>query len=450
MSRTRWSNVTRSGRLHYNEEQRKVAKAASALEYARRQGYPLIGSGYRWTMQGHDSMVFLADGRWYWNSQGLSGRAIDFIMAVEDRTLPEAILILNGVDLNAPMDAPTEVPNYDAPELPDVAKELAMPEKSKNMNRMFGYLTSNRGIDRTILRKMVEQGRIFQTETKLENGNTVYNVAFAGLDSAGVIHSLFRRGCSELSNYKREVRGSDKSYPFTIPASEYPETLYVFEGAIDALSHATVQKLMRMDWSRDVRIAMGGGNSVEPILRTIDENPSVRRIVLCLDADEAGRKMTAELITDLRKRVLVCKETNETFEVESVTPPFGKDWNDYLLMWRKTIVHHAEYNEDITVNIEVNEGDDPELLRLNTEPAKPELGRIHCFDSKTGEYQGTFACPSSRCLAAAADKVRRVMTVVLETPEQLEALQRSEKWREKHIAKIAQKEAAQKSGGMEL
>ena len=85
--------MTRSGKLHYNAEQLAVAKAASALEYARSSGYPLVGRGNRWTMKGHDSMVFLTDGRWYWNSRRLSGRALDFIVGYEGRTLPEAVLL---------------------------------------------------------------------------------------------------------------------------------------------------------------------------------------------------------------------------------------------------------------------------------------------------------------------------------------------------------------------
>ena len=46
-----------------------------------------------------NSMVFTTDGRWFWNSHSLKGRAIEFIMAYEDKTLPEAVLILNHVHI---------------------------------------------------------------------------------------------------------------------------------------------------------------------------------------------------------------------------------------------------------------------------------------------------------------------------------------------------------------
>ncbi len=60
-----------------------------------------------------------------------------------------------------------------------------------------------------------------------------------------------------------------------------------------------------------------------PLETYLNENPHIRRIVLCLDADRPGREAAVKL--GAKYRAL-------GHEVEIRFPPFGKDWNEYLQM----------------------------------------------------------------------------------------------------------------------
>ena len=87
--------ISRSNRTYYTKEEYEAAKRNdNALFYAQRQGYDLVRTGRYFYMRQHDSLVFAPSGCWFWNSRGLSGRALEFIVLYEGRSFPEAVLIL--------------------------------------------------------------------------------------------------------------------------------------------------------------------------------------------------------------------------------------------------------------------------------------------------------------------------------------------------------------------
>lgn len=55
--------------------------------------------------------------------------------------------------------------------------------------------------------------------------------------------------------------------------------------------------------------------------RYLEENPHLRRIVLCLDADGPGQAAVERLRA---------KYEAAGYTVQAQTPPYGKDWNEYL------------------------------------------------------------------------------------------------------------------------
>lgn len=400
----RWSNVTRSGKLHYNQEQLVIAKRSSALEYARSQGYNLNGKGNRWTLAEHDSMVFLTDGRWYWNSRGYSGRAIEFIMYYEDRTLPEAVLILNGVDLNAP-SAHRLRPDYKPQQQETAPKELEIPTRSPDMRRTFSYLAVTRGIDYQIIREMVLQGRVFETQNE-HAGKIYHNASFAGLDENGVIRSISLRGCAAASTYKGEVPGSDKEIPFLIPGTQNTMQLCVFESAIDAMSHATIQKLIGKPWDQCFRVAMGGNNTIAPIQRIMQDHPRLRKVIFCLDHDSAGQKQCAAYQEALKKAGI----PEDCMDVLSV--PYGKDWNEYLQYWRSVVRQHRD--------LPTTEMDGQGVSCC---------GRIHYLEDN-GSVGATVAYGEPSQFTSAMQKLEELcIPFVAETPEQILALHRSEQRR---------------------
>lgn len=103
-----------------------------------------------------------------------------------------------------------------------------------------------------------------------------------------------------------------------------------FECAIDLLSYATLMKLEGKDWRQLNLVSLAGvyspkqkiEDSKVPVTlgRLLEKDKTIRRIVLHLDNDIAGRKATKALQTIL----------SDKYEVVDDPPQYGKDVNDFL------------------------------------------------------------------------------------------------------------------------
>lgn len=404
-----WSPVTRSGKLHFTDEQYKTAREASALEYARRQGYSLVKEGSRYHMAEHDSMIFLPNGQWHWNSHALHGGAIEFLIHYENKTLPEAVLALCGVDHER-----GSIRTAAAPEAPYAASredleaaaqkvEFVLPPRAERMNRLFSYLCRTRGLDYGLVRQLVHDGLIYESVNRRPDGSELHNAVFVGHDAQGVPRSAFLRGCGQNSTFKMEQPGSDKAWPFTIPGDPNATTLYVFEAAIDAASHATLQRLAGLTGQNGPRISLGGNAPQEALFHALDSCPAVNSVCICTDGDAAGGAIAKKLKEDLVSR---------GFPERAITraaSPAGKDWNEYLQAWRRVVERH-------------------ELLPTTEFADKTPgecCGRIHFLDPNTLSPSRTVAYTDRRHFTnAAAYYMRRLEPCVVETPAQLDELQR--------------------------
>ena len=143
--------VSKNGRPYFSKEQYQTARSVSALEYAKQQGYDLVRKGRRCIMREHDSMVFLDDGRWFWNSRGLSGGALEFIQHYEGRSLPEAVLILNDQEILHSVPAQQEKA---------AAPVFSLPPRELNTRSLVDYLTLVRHLDSEIVTELIAQKRI--------------------------------------------------------------------------------------------------------------------------------------------------------------------------------------------------------------------------------------------------------------------------------------------------
>ena len=104
----------------------------------------------------------------------------------------------------------------------------------------------------------------------------------------------------------------------------------MFECAIDLLSYATLMKLEGKNWRQFNLISLAGvyspkqniGDSKVPVTvrNLLEKDKSIKRIILHLDNDIAGRKATKALQTILSDR----------YEVVDDPPKCGKDVNDFL------------------------------------------------------------------------------------------------------------------------
>lgn len=328
--------TTRSGKLRFTDEQYKIARYdSSALAYAQAQGYNLKKEGRHWHMVEHDSMVFTQDGRWYWNSRGVQGGALEFIMHYEQKALPEAVLVLCG---EQEQERYTKArPSYPASS-PAPKAEFEVPKRSSDYKRLFGCLVNGRGLDYDIVSELVQAGIIYPTAYQVGSA-TLVNACFVGKDEKGVVKSAFMRGCSDKSTFKMEAPGSDKTTVFSMPGDAKATDLCVFEGAIDAISHASLCMQSGQQWKDVHRISQGGNAPIEAITNYLNRYPGIERIWLCMDNDNAGNTIEAKITQDLQS-------AGYTQKIESDHCPQGKDWNEFLQMTKAQSREEPLENED--------------------------------------------------------------------------------------------------------
>lgn len=342
--------VSKNGKLYYTKEQYEKARyCANALDYARKQGYELVrqSAGY-YCLKDHDSMIFTPTGHWFWNSRGLSGGAMEFIMYYEGRTVTEAVLTLAEELDRSPVYQCGQTEATPTPRRPEPT--FVLPEQDSTCKRLFWYLCSKRGLDKTVVQEMIRQGIVYQGIRKLDNGKSLVNACFVYRDEQGKAIGAYQRGISDplpgMAPFKRDVTGSSKRCGWLLQAPRAPATeVRVFEGAIDAASDATLYALPEMgqgDWMQQPvdRLSLEGVDPT-PLETYLTNHPNVKTVRLMLDADRPGREAAQRIADSLQGRGL-------TVEIDH--PTAGKDWNETLTMYRanqqQTAQAKPEYQQE--------------------------------------------------------------------------------------------------------
>ena len=121
-----------------------------------------------------------------------------------------------------------------------------------------------------------------------------------------------------------------KSNILSVLLPRTPARFILFECAIDLLSYATLMKSEGKDWRQFNLVSLAGvyspkqniGDSKVPVTvrNLLEKDKSIKRIILHLDNDIAGRKATKALQTIL----------SDKYEVVDDPPKCGKDVNDFL------------------------------------------------------------------------------------------------------------------------
>lgn len=422
-------------KLYFTEEQYRYARErCSALEYARSKGYALVRKGNYYQMKDHDSMIFTTDGRWFWNSRSLKGRAIEFVMAYEGLTLPQAVQTLNHVEGQTYADVQSGRKIHSAAEFshtppsvtPTERIPFKVPKQSPDFRRMFGYLCGTRKLDSDILRDLIHQGSLYESVYRYVVKSTgelkeIHNAVFVGKDEYGEPRSAFQRGLSSLgenTTYKRDVAGSNPAVPFCIPGDN-AKTVIVFEASIDAISHASIYKDAGLDYKMYDRIALGGTEKTIGLTTYLQNHPNITRVVIATDEDAAGRA------ADQKIRELL---PEGKFDIVSQRQSMGKDWNDYLVKWRQIAEDVAQL---------------PTTSNYSLEPEKT-VGRIHYLNDR-GTVAATVAYSDRAALEHQAQLcLNSGRRVVVETPEQQTRIQNHRNFREPRLQKPEQE------GEMEL
>lgn len=238
------------------------------------------------------SSLKISNGYWNYFNGGFGGKnAVDYVEKMLGYKFPESIEYIikkmNG-----------RIPVY----IPQVEKRnnatLILPEKNDNTNRIKQYLNS-RGIDNEIIQKCIEKHLIYEEKH-------YHNAVFVGYDEMGNARYAGCRATNE-SKFKSDATGSSKQYSFKLESNKKTDKIFIFEGAIDALSYATLFKLYGQNWEDKTLISLAGVYQPAKIIEQskvpvaisnyLEKHPEVTKIYLCLDNDEAGRNATNALKT---------------------------------------------------------------------------------------------------------------------------------------------------------
>jgi len=192
-------------------------------------------------------------------------------------------------------------------------KSFVVPPKNDSMRRVYTYLTQRRGIDREIVTSFAQAGLLYEDAE-------YHNAVFIGTDEHGVVRHAHKRSVnSEGKAFRINVEGSDPRYSFHRAGTS--DQLYVFEAPIDLMSFVA---LYPEDWRVHSYVALCG-TSEHAMLWTLEQNPQLQKVALCLDSDAAGQKAVERLTGILGEHGYT--------DVTSMLPE-AKDWNDELVARR--------------------------------------------------------------------------------------------------------------------
>ena len=290
------------------------AKRMDLLTYLREYepGELVKFSSNTYTTRTHDSLK-ISNGKWMWWSRGIGGKsALDYLIKVRGMDFVQAVQTIMG---NGSVSFPTckNIKSYEE-------QPLLLPQKSPTTEVVFDYLFG-RGIDYEIINHCLEQELIIESLP-------YHNAVFIGYDENKEPKYAAYRATNQ-SRIMGDCTGSKKQYSFRLTAENTGE-VHLFECAIDLLSYATLMKLEGKDWRQFNLVSLAGvyspkqkiEDSKVPVTlgRLLEKDKTIKRIVLHLDNDIAGRKATKALQTIL----------SDNYEVVDDPPQYGKDVNDFL------------------------------------------------------------------------------------------------------------------------
>ena len=301
-----------------------IEQARNADLFAYLQSYEptvLKRDGPNYRHKEHDSLVYVTGKKyWYWNSQGRSLNALDYLIEIRGYGLVDAVNRLTGGEIQA-------VPPSRKPEVKGKAhrepekKSFRLPWARRCATAAVSYL-QKRGISPDVISRCFQSGLFYEARY---HGEPV--CVFVGKDEAGKAKFACMRSIG--GSLRKDVYGSDKEYSFCYPPKN-PGSRHVavFEAPIDALSHATLQELEGWEWD-GYRLSLGGTSHVA-LTAFLERHPEIRRVTLYMDNDFGG-------LTNARKIKAMLREDQRFNHIRvGINPPrMGKDYNEKLLIIKK-------------------------------------------------------------------------------------------------------------------
>lgn len=287
--------------IHFTDEQKFQAASVDLEEFLHRQGEEFIRSGPELRLKS-DHSVTIRGNEWYDHATQRGGGPISFVQTFYNLNYPEAMaLLLGGTQGQAyPQAREKEV---------EPPKQFELPPKSKDMRRVYAYLTKSRLIDHTVVSHFAKVGTLYEDAQ-------YHNCVFLGMDENGIPRHAHRRSTNTYGkSFRINEEGSLPQYSFHHIGTD--NKLYAFEAPIDMLSYITLHP---ENWQSHSYVTLcGTGNKA--LLWMLENLPQVREVFLCLDHDGAG-------IENGLKHRETLRELGYT-NIQIIQPKH-KDWNENL------------------------------------------------------------------------------------------------------------------------
>jgi len=291
------------------------------------RGYPLNKiTSNSFKIPGYGGLYIHSRGlKWNRFSGDIGGGTIQFVMHMENKSWVAAVKEL----LDMPVDqyAYSLKEHQKSREYEAEKKPFKLPEKNESFKHIFAYLIGTRKIDKQIVYELVKLKKIYE--------NKYNGCVFVGYDNYGEAKYAAIRGTNPSTQYRKDVAGADKSYPFAINVKDTnvctnstfkSNSLFVFESPIDMMSYLSLLKLYRIKEFDAHCISLGGVCDLA-LERFLEENSHITEITLGLDSDEAGRLACEQV----RQKYL------ERYDIRRHLPK-GKDFNEELVSLSTSIL----------------------------------------------------------------------------------------------------------------
>lgn len=289
-------------RNRFTDTEMQIARETDLPELLSHLGYQVKRVGRFHTTAEMDSLRIKDRRTWFRYSQNTGGDAITFLQQFCGKSFPEAVeylLTFHGKARDAPIPQPKPI---------SPKQKFSLPPRNADDRRVFAYLRK-RGIAAQVIRQFLNSGLLYEDAEH-------HNCVFVGKNSAGQVKYAGLRGTydREGKGFRGDVTGSDKRVGFALPYDRSSDQVFVFEAPIDLMSYLTLH--------RNTPNALALCGLYDGALQAyLADHPQIKRIELCLDADEPGQKAAQQLQE---------KYQLQGYAVTVEKPRCGKDWNEYL------------------------------------------------------------------------------------------------------------------------
>lgn len=289
-------------RNRFTDTEMQIARETDLPELLSHLGYQVKRVGRFHTTTEMDSLRIKDRRTWFRYSQNTGGDAITFLQQFCGKSFPEAVeylLTFHGKARDAPIPQPKPI---------SPKQKFSLPPRNADDRRVFAYLRK-RGIAAQVIRQFLNSGLLYEDAEH-------HNCVFVGKNSAGQVKYAGLRGTydREGKGFRGDVTGSDKRVGFALPYDRSSDQVFVFEAPIDLMSYLTLH--------RNTPNALALCGLYDGALQAyLTDHPQIKRIELCLDADEPGQKAAQQLQE---------KYQLQGYAVTVEKPRCGKDWNEYL------------------------------------------------------------------------------------------------------------------------